>query len=133
LPTFEQESGKSTPRAEFGRFGMVLALILQYPLQGSRHKGAVVAERLAIAAPSMWRVKRQGRLRRFSPRPAAPARGPAEPAFNHGKMRRGPTRIDDVSRVVSKLNDRTPADNFAAADGLTGVRHAAWYRGFFKV
>lgn len=36
--------------------------------------------------------------------------------FNHGKMRRDFTYIDDVTRVVSKLLDRVPADNPAAAN-----------------
>lgn len=36
--------------------------------------------------------------------------------FNHGKMRRDFTYIDDVSRVVSKLIDRVPADSPAAAN-----------------
>ncbi len=36
--------------------------------------------------------------------------------FNHGKMRRDFTYIDDVTRVVSKLIDRVPADNPAAAN-----------------
>jgi UDP-glucuronate 4-epimerase len=36
--------------------------------------------------------------------------------FNHGKMRRDFTYIDDVTRVVSKLIDRAPADDPAAAN-----------------
>ncbi|MCP3477140.1 SDR family NAD(P)-dependent oxidoreductase [Bradyrhizobium sp. CCGUVB1N3] len=36
--------------------------------------------------------------------------------FNHGKMRRDFTYVDDVTRVVSKLIDRVPADNPAAAN-----------------
>lgn len=36
--------------------------------------------------------------------------------FNHGKMRRDFTYIDDVTRVVSKLIDQVPADDPAAAN-----------------
>ena len=36
--------------------------------------------------------------------------------FNHGKMRRDFTHIDDVARVVSKLIDRIPGDNPAAGN-----------------
>lgn len=36
--------------------------------------------------------------------------------FNHGKMRRDFTYVDDVTRVVSRLIDRVPADNSAAAN-----------------
>jgi len=36
--------------------------------------------------------------------------------FNHGKMRRDFTHIGDVTRVISKLVDRIPADNPAAAN-----------------
>ncbi|RXH19343.1 SDR family NAD(P)-dependent oxidoreductase [Bradyrhizobium guangzhouense] len=36
--------------------------------------------------------------------------------FNHGRMRRDFTYIDDVTRVVSKLVDLVPADNPAAAN-----------------
>ncbi|KRQ10080.1 SDR family NAD(P)-dependent oxidoreductase [Bradyrhizobium manausense] len=36
--------------------------------------------------------------------------------FNHGRMRRDFTYIDDVTRVVSKLIDLVPADNPAAAN-----------------
>uniref|UniRef100_UPI00054F418F NAD-dependent epimerase/dehydratase family protein n=1 Tax=Bradyrhizobium genomosp. I (2014) TaxID=2683269 RepID=UPI00054F418F len=36
--------------------------------------------------------------------------------FNHGKMRRDFTYIDDVTRVVSKLIDLVPADDPAAAN-----------------
>ncbi|PSO26025.1 NAD-dependent epimerase/dehydratase family protein [Bradyrhizobium sp. MOS002] len=35
--------------------------------------------------------------------------------FNHGKMRRDFTYIDDVTRVVSRLIERAPADNADAA------------------
>ncbi len=41
--------------------------------------------------------------------------------FNHGKMRRDFTYIDDVTRVVSKLIDLVPADNPAAADAPSRV------------
>ncbi|MCK1387549.1 hypothetical protein [Bradyrhizobium sp. 21] len=41
--------------------------------------------------------------------------------FNHGKMRRGFTYIDDVTRVVSKLIDRVPADELAAANAPSKV------------
>ncbi|MGV7214098.1 NAD-dependent epimerase [Bradyrhizobium sp. UFLA05-112] len=36
--------------------------------------------------------------------------------FNHGRMRRDFTYVDDVTRVVSKLIDRVPVDNPAAAN-----------------
>ncbi|MGY8678138.1 NAD-dependent epimerase [Bradyrhizobium sp. UFLA05-153] len=36
--------------------------------------------------------------------------------FNHGKMRRDFTYVDDVTRVVSTLIDRVPVDNPAAAN-----------------
>ena len=36
--------------------------------------------------------------------------------FNHGKMRRDFTYVDDVTGVVSKLIDRVPVDNPAAAN-----------------
>lgn len=36
--------------------------------------------------------------------------------FNHGRMRRDFTYIDDVTRVVSKLLDRVPADDPAAGN-----------------
>ena len=41
--------------------------------------------------------------------------------FNHGKMRRDFTYVDDVTRVVSKLIDRVPADNPAAANAPSRV------------
>lgn len=41
--------------------------------------------------------------------------------FNHGKMRRDFTYIDDVTRVVSKLIDRVPADEAAAANAPSKV------------
>lgn len=41
--------------------------------------------------------------------------------FNHGKMRRDFTYIDDVTRVVSKLIDRVPVDDPAAANAPSKV------------
>ena len=41
--------------------------------------------------------------------------------FNHGKMRRDFTYIDDVTRVVSKLIDQVPADDPAAANAPSKV------------
>jgi UDP-glucuronate 4-epimerase len=41
--------------------------------------------------------------------------------FNHGRMRRDFTYIDDVTRVVSKLIDRVPADDPAAANAPSRV------------
>ncbi len=41
--------------------------------------------------------------------------------FNHGKMRRDFTYIDDVTRVVSRLLDRIPADNGRAPAQLYNV------------
>lgn len=41
--------------------------------------------------------------------------------FNHGRMRRDFTYIDDVTRVVSKLIDRVPADEAAAANAPSKV------------
>jgi UDP-glucuronate 4-epimerase len=41
--------------------------------------------------------------------------------FNHGKLRRDFTYIDDVSRVVSRLVDRIPADNGRAPAQLYNV------------
>ncbi|UFW53946.1 MULTISPECIES: NAD-dependent epimerase/dehydratase family protein [Bradyrhizobium] len=41
--------------------------------------------------------------------------------FNHGKMRRDFTYIDDVSRVVSRLVDLVPADDPAAANAPSKV------------
>lgn len=40
--------------------------------------------------------------------------------FNHGKMHRDFTCIDDVTRVVSKLIDLVPVDNPAAANAQRG-------------
>jgi UDP-glucuronate 4-epimerase len=41
--------------------------------------------------------------------------------FNHGRMRRDFTYIDDVTRVVSKLIDQVPADDPAAANAPSKV------------
>ncbi|MDA9519330.1 UDP-glucuronate 5-epimerase [Bradyrhizobium sp. CCBAU 11434] len=41
--------------------------------------------------------------------------------FNHGRMRRDFTYIDDVTRVVSKLIDLVPVDNPAAANAPSRV------------
>ncbi|WFU28877.1 NAD-dependent epimerase [Bradyrhizobium sp. CB1717] len=41
--------------------------------------------------------------------------------FNHGRMRRDFTYIDDVTRVVSKLIDRVPVDDPAAANAPSKV------------
>ena len=41
--------------------------------------------------------------------------------FNHGKMRRDFTYVDDVTRVVSRLIDRIPADNPAAANAPSWI------------
>lgn len=43
------------------------------------------------------------------------------PLSNHGKMRRDFTYIDDVTRVVSKLIDRVPAHDPAAANAPSKV------------
>ena len=48
--------------------------------------------------------------------------------FNHGRMRRGFTCIDDVTRVVSKLIDRAPADNPAAANAPSRVYNVGNHR-----
>lgn len=48
--------------------------------------------------------------------------------FNHGKMRRDFTYIDDVSRVVSKLIDLVPADNPAAANAPSRVYNVGNHR-----
>ena len=48
--------------------------------------------------------------------------------FNHGKMRRDFTYIDDVTRVVSKLIDRAPADNPAAANAPSRVYNVGNHR-----
>ncbi|MBR0826100.1 NAD-dependent epimerase [Bradyrhizobium manausense] len=41
--------------------------------------------------------------------------------FNHGKMRRDFTYVDDVTRVVSRLIARIPADNPAAANAPSKI------------
>jgi UDP-glucuronate 4-epimerase len=41
--------------------------------------------------------------------------------FNHGRMRRDFTYVDDVTRVVSRLIDRVPADNPSAANAPSKV------------
>lgn len=41
--------------------------------------------------------------------------------FNHGRMRRDFTYVDDVTRVVSRLIDRVPLDNPAAANAPSKV------------
>jgi len=48
--------------------------------------------------------------------------------FNHGKMRRDFTYIDDVTRVVSKLIDRVPADDPAAANAPSKVYNVGNHR-----
>jgi len=48
--------------------------------------------------------------------------------FNHGKMRRDFTYIDDVTRVVSKLIDWVPADNPAAANAPSRVYNVGNHR-----
>jgi len=48
--------------------------------------------------------------------------------FNHGKMRRDFTYIDDVTRVVSKLIDRVPVDNPAAANTPSRVYNVGNHR-----
>lgn len=48
--------------------------------------------------------------------------------FNHGKMRRDFTYIDDVTRVVSKLIDLVPADNPAAANAPSKVYNVGNHR-----
>ena len=48
--------------------------------------------------------------------------------FNHGRMRRDFTYIDDVTRVVSKLIDRLPADNPAAANAPSRVYNVGNHR-----
>lgn len=48
--------------------------------------------------------------------------------FNHGKMRRDFTYIDDVTRVVSKLIDLAPADNPAAANAPSRVYNVGNHR-----
>jgi UDP-glucuronate 4-epimerase len=48
--------------------------------------------------------------------------------FNHGKMRRDFTYVDDVTRVVSKLIDKVPADNPAAANAPSRVYNVGNHR-----
>ncbi|MGY0572926.1 SDR family NAD(P)-dependent oxidoreductase [Bradyrhizobium sp. RDM12] len=48
--------------------------------------------------------------------------------FNHGKMRRDFTYVDDVTRVVSKLIDFVPADNPAAANAPSRVYNVGNHR-----
>ncbi|MDN3274896.1 SDR family NAD(P)-dependent oxidoreductase [Frankia sp. RB7] len=48
--------------------------------------------------------------------------------FNHGKMRRDFTYVDDVTRVVSKLIDLVPADNPAAANAPSRVYNVGNHR-----
>jgi len=48
--------------------------------------------------------------------------------FNHGKMRRDFTYIDDVSRVVSKLIDRIPGDNPAAGNAPERIYNVGNHR-----
>ena len=48
--------------------------------------------------------------------------------FNHGKMRRDFTYIDDVTRVVSRLIDLVPADNPAAANAPSRVYNVGNHR-----
>jgi UDP-glucuronate 4-epimerase len=48
--------------------------------------------------------------------------------FNHGKMRRDFTYVDDVSRVVSKLIDQIPADDPAAANAPSRIYNVGNHR-----
>ncbi|WGR73959.1 MULTISPECIES: NAD-dependent epimerase [unclassified Bradyrhizobium] len=48
--------------------------------------------------------------------------------FNRGRMRRDFTYIDDVTRVVSKLIDRVPGDNPAAANAPSRVYNVGNHR-----
>ena len=48
--------------------------------------------------------------------------------FNHGKMRRDFTHIGDVTRVISKLVDRIPADNPAAANAPARIYNVGNHR-----
>ena len=48
--------------------------------------------------------------------------------FNHGRMRRDFTYIDDVTRVVSKLIDLVPGDNPAAANAPSRVYNVGNHR-----
>jgi UDP-glucuronate 4-epimerase len=48
--------------------------------------------------------------------------------FNHGKMRRDFTYVDDVTRVVSKLIDQIPADDPAAANAPSRIYNVGNHR-----
>lgn len=48
--------------------------------------------------------------------------------FNHGRMRRDFTYVDDVTRVVSKLIDLVPADDTAAANAPSRVYNVGNHR-----
>ncbi|MBI5263823.1 MAG: NAD-dependent epimerase/dehydratase family protein [Bradyrhizobium sp.] len=48
--------------------------------------------------------------------------------FNHGKMRRDFTYIDDVTRVVTRLIDRVPSDNPQAANAPAQVYNVGNHR-----
>lgn len=48
--------------------------------------------------------------------------------FNHGRMRRDFTYVDDVTRVVSKLIDLVPADDPAAANAPSRVYNVGNHR-----
>lgn len=48
--------------------------------------------------------------------------------FNHGKMRRDFTHIDDVSRVVSKLVERVPAGDAASANAPARIYNVGNHR-----
>ncbi len=48
--------------------------------------------------------------------------------FNHGKMRRDFTHIDDVSRVVSKLVERAPAGEAASAGAPSRIYNVGNHR-----
>ena len=56
------------------------------------------------------------------------AEGTSIRLFNHGRMRRDFTYIDDVTRVVSKLIDRVPADDPAAANAPSKVYNVGNHR-----
>lgn len=48
--------------------------------------------------------------------------------FNHGRMRRDFTYVDDVTRVVSKLIDRAPVDNPSAANAPSRIYNVGNHR-----
>jgi UDP-glucuronate 4-epimerase len=50
------------------------------------------------------------------------------PLFNHGRMQRDFTYVDDVTRVVSKLIDQIPADNPAAANAPSKIYNVGNHR-----